>query len=159
MVSELDGGWQMKAWAFLAVAAIVLAATSAEAATCGLFTGSTMAVQGQPQAQWRTDFPAAVTTPVSHGWSGISFEADPECYLAAVLAEVHPHFSSDGTRLVGTGSEPWWITPWMDYTRYGREPLMGLTKERSPDTGDLAPNGADDHQVWAIGFYNADRWA
>jgi hypothetical protein len=50
----------------------------------------------------------------------------------------------------------WWIAPWMDYGANGREPLEGLTKERGPKAGDLSPTSLGNHQVWAIGWYNAE---
>ena len=75
--------------------------------------------------------------------------------MAAVLSTVSPYFEiSADARLTGTGSESWWIAPWMDVTSSGREPRMGLTRERGPDEGDLAEGSSDGFQVWAVGFYN-----
>jgi hypothetical protein len=42
----------------------------------------------------------------------------------------------------------------MDYDRAGREPHIGLTKERGPRAGDLSPASIAGPQVWAVGFYN-----
>ncbi len=63
-------------------------------------------------------------------------------------------FRRDDRKLVGVGSEKWWISLWLDYTTSGREPYMGLTKERGPDPGDLSETNSDGYQVWAVGFYN-----
>jgi hypothetical protein len=75
--------------------------------------------------------------------------------MLSVLETVKPHFKRDGRKLVSTGQEDWWISLWLDYTTSGREPFMGLTKERGPDPGDLSPTNRDGYQVWAVGFYNA----
>ncbi len=75
--------------------------------------------------------------------------------MLSVLETVKPHFTRYGRKLVGTGKEDWWISLWLDYTKYGREPFMGLTKERGLKRGDLSETNPDGYQVWAVGFYNA----
>jgi hypothetical protein len=137
-----------------AVLCLLLLHPSNVLARCGLFTASTMDVGGAPKAQWRTDYPGSagrVTAP----WQSIDFKADPTKYMLSVLETAKPYFKRDGRKLVGTGAEPWWISLWLDYTNYGREPYMGLTKERGPDEGDLSETSRDGYQVWAVGFYNA----
>lgn len=123
-------------------------------ASCSLFTGSTMTVPGYVPAAWRTDYPAP-GGPVVAPWEQIDFQSDPQGYMLSVLADAEASFSRSGTKLVGTGTENWWIAEWLDYMTSGREPLMGLTKERGPDSGDLSPTNGDGYQVWAVGFYNA----
>jgi hypothetical protein len=123
-------------------------------ARCASFGASTMDVGDVPKARWRTDYPASVTN-VSMPWQSIDFRVEPQGYLRAVLETVKPHIRRDGRKLVGTTSEQWWISLWLDYTASGREPFMGLTKERGPESGDLSPTNVEGHQVWAVGFYNA----
>ncbi len=123
-------------------------------ARCGSFTGSTMAVGGVPQAKWRTDYPTSIGSPQTP-WSAISFKTEPQKYMASVLDTARPHFRRSGRKLVGSSSEPWWISLWLDYTSSGREPFMGLTKERGPSPGDVSPTNPGGSQVWAVGFYNA----
>jgi hypothetical protein len=123
------------------------------AAQCSRFTASTMDIGGGPKASWRTDYPAApgdMQTP----WTQANFRTAPEDYMAKVLQTVRPHFTRSGDRLVGTDNEPWWMAPWMDFSTSGREPRMGLTRERGPDPKDLSPTSMDGFQVWAVGFYN-----
>lgn len=122
---------------------------------CADFNGSTMNIAGVEPAEWRVDFPAADELVIEEPWKAIDFLDDPRAYMYAVLETAKTDFERDGPRLVGTGTEDWWIVPWMDYTGFGREPLMGLTKERGPDPGDLSPSNTGSHQVWAVGFYNA----
>lgn len=123
-------------------------------ALCSNFTGSTMDVGGVPKAKWRSDYPssgAASPTP----WTSIDFRIEPQKYMLSVIDAAKSSFKRDGRKLVGTGSEEWWVSLWLDYTTSGREPFMGLTKERGPDPGDLAPTHVEGYQVWAVGFYNA----
>lgn len=123
-------------------------------AKCPNFTGSTMEIGGVPPAQWRTDYPSSVGK-VSAPWENINFRKEPQKYMSSVIETVRPHFGRSGQKLVGTGKEDWWISLWLDFTTSGREPLMGLTKERGPNPGDLSETHGPGFQVWAVGFYNA----
>jgi len=131
----------------------IFTVSSTATAACSDFFGSTLEVGDGPIAKWRTDYPdraPAFETP----WLNHDFESEPQAYMGAVLSQIRPGFVIDGDRLVGAGDERWWASLWMDYGSSGRERRMGLTKERGPDTGDLAPNSSDNYQVWAVGFYN-----
>jgi hypothetical protein len=122
-------------------------------ALCASFTGSTMDVGGVPKAQWRTDYPGAPgSDPMP--WTAIDFQSNPQAYMNAVLSTAKDQLRRDDRKLVGTGNEKWWISLWLDYTTSGREPYMGLTKERGPDPGDLSETNSGGYQVWAVGFYN-----
>ena len=114
-----------------------------------------MNIVGVESAAWRIDFPTIDGLAIEEPWKTIDFVDDPRAYMYAVLETAKPDFARVGPRLIGTGSEDWWIVPWMDYTGFGREPLMGLTKERGPVPGDLSSSSTGSHQVWAVGFYNA----
>jgi hypothetical protein len=146
----------MKTGLLIAVscASFVVAAV-AQADVCPKFTGSTMSVAGVEPAAWRVDYPEMGNFAVEEPWKAIDFVENPRAYMHAVLGTAKGDFERVGPRLVGSGSEDWWIVPWLDYTGFGREPLMGLTKERGPDPGDLSPSSTGNHQVWAVGFYNA----
>lgn len=142
------------------VAVVLLLASTfgstAVAGECSRFTGSTMTVDQIEPARWRTDYPGNFSsTPADKPWEQIDFAVDPEGYLNSILTTVTPAFKMSSRRLVATDEHQWWATLWLDYTTSGREPLMGLTKERGPDAGDLSPWSADTYQVWAVGFYNA----
>lgn len=100
---------------------------------------------------WRTDYPATAPARPSFG----NFETDWRGYINGVISEVRASgFRIQNGRISVPSSARWWIAPWMDYGANGREPLNGLTKERNPDAGDLAPNSPNTRQVWAIGFYD-----
>lgn len=104
---------------------------------------------------WRGDLPAS-HTPSSHAWESVAL-GNWEAYMAAVLGEIRagqPKIISK--RLSMAPDAQWWISPWMDFTSNGREPIHGLTRERSPDPGDVGPGAPGGLQVWAVGFYNAE---
>jgi hypothetical protein len=113
-----------------------------------------MDIGGAAKAQWREDLPISASS-VATPWREERFDRSPQLYMAKVLETVRPYFRRDGKRLIGDKNAPWWIAPWMDYSSSGREPLMGLTRERGPDDGDLSETSKDGSQVWAVGFYNA----
>lgn len=139
----------------LAAAAILLACANADAESCPTFVGSTMKQAGVTGASWRTDYPAVYPRPADkQPWEFVDFAAKPAEYMDAVLKGARDAFRLENRRLVGTGQEPWWISEWLDYGTSGREPLIGLTKERGPNPGDLSPTSGDGYQVWAVGFYN-----
>lgn len=110
---------------------------------------------GSIDLPWRTDYPATAPSQ-THAWEAVPF-TDWENYITAVLSEVKASglsISSGSINMPQTAE--WWIAPWMDYGANGREPLIGLTKERGPNAGDLSPTSPAGHEVWAIGWYNAE---
>jgi hypothetical protein len=143
----------MRGITFAILAGALLASiTGNSEARCSRLTGSSMDVAGLQVADWHTDYPTS-STGLPPPWTSYDFATEPEKYMDAVLATVRPYFHFKANRLVGS-SEPWWIVEWMDSDRRGREPLMGLTKERNPDPGDLSPTSTKGSQVWAVNFYN-----
>lgn len=141
---------------FVAICGLVFSA-AAVAGNCSRFplTKSTAHKVGVPALQWRTDFPKTMP-PLQAPWSPIKFDSDWRGYIGAILNEVKASgMSIDAGAITMPAEASWWIAPWMDFGTKGREPMAGLTKERGPDPGDLAPNSGKNHQVWAIGWYNA----
>jgi len=49
----------------------------------------------------------------------------------------------------------WYNAPWQDVGLNGREPLHGLTRERTSQPGELAPQQIHTWNNYAVGFYNA----
>ncbi|MER8786010.1 hypothetical protein NKH60_33445 [Mesorhizobium sp. M1006] len=139
----------------LAFTIAVVTCASARAETCQNFSASTLKMNGVVPADWRTDYPKEYPNPRDkQPWELVDFATQPIEYMNAVLIDARTSFHISGRKLVGTGQESWWISEWLDYGTSGREPLMGLTKERGPDPGDLSETNADGYQVWAVGFYN-----
>lgn len=131
---------------------VMMVSSTGASATCTNFSGSTM-TSDPDHAVWRTDYPVNPKAQL-FPWKAYSFQDHPAEYMAAVLDSARPYFQRVNDRLVGNVDAPWWIAPWMDFGPYGREPSMGLTKERGPDPNDLSKGHPDGYQVWAVGFYN-----
>lgn len=103
---------------------------------------------------WRTDLPDAQGTSI-YAWQGVEFDVSWRDYMAAFLQEIRVSgIHIDNRRLMMNPEAEWWVVPWMDYSRNGRERLNGLTAERGPEAGDLSKNSGKNHQTWAIGWYN-----
>jgi hypothetical protein len=133
----------------------IVGLSSSKADVCQSFSASTLNANGVAPAKWRIDYPARHPNPRDQQpWESIDFRTSPVEYMNSILADARTSFRMVERKLVGTGQENWWISQWLDYGNSGREPLMGLTKERGPDKGDLSPSSLDGHQVWAVGFYN-----
>lgn len=140
---------------FSSLALVLLSQSIAVADSCPRFQSSTMTLNGVAPAQWREDYPDVFPNPRDdQPWEAISFRDAPADYMQKVLDSARPYFKDVDGRLTGTGSEPWWISKWLDYGTSGREPLMGLTKERGPKAGDLSETSTEGAQVWAVGFYS-----
>ena len=141
------------------VAALLACASSAYGATCARFPASASTARDQNGAisvPLRTDYPASPPG-AAHPWSAINFRTDWQSYIGAVLAEVRgSKIAIRQQRVRMPAAAPWWITPWMDFGGKGREPNNGLTRERSPDAGDLSPTSKRGYQTWAVGWYNTE---
>ncbi|WP_150131330.1 hypothetical protein [Caulobacter mirabilis] len=130
------------------------------AGMCGRFDltkSSAYAGAAQPIAfPWRRDLPQPAANRQPHAWDSVQKE-NWEAYMAAFLSEVKAGglAIADGKAAMKPDAE-WWIAPWMDYGDNGREKNLGLTKERNPGKGDLAPGSGTGRQVWAVGFYNRE---
>ena len=139
----------------LALIAAIVTCSFAHAKSCQNFSASTTKANGVPAAQWRTDYPTQYPDARDkQAWEFFDFHTQPVDYMNAVLKDARTSFRIADRKLVGTGQESWWISEWLDYGNSGREPLMGLTKERGPDPGDLSKTSGGGYQVWAVGFYN-----
>lgn len=92
-------------------------------------------------------------------WSGIDPAWEPDKYAFAVLdyfyegsirKEAEQSFQTDLNTV-----RKWYHAPWLDAGANGREPLQGLTRERSSRKGELGPEQKQLWNNWAVGFYNA----
>ena len=110
--------------------------------------------QGKITLPWRTDLPSDPGKGL-FAWQTQDFNVDWQAYIGSVLAEVKAAgVAIRQGRLIMNASAPWWIAPWMDFGRSGRERINGLTAERGPDPKDLSPTSSGGYQTWAIGWYN-----
>lgn len=105
---------------------------------------------------WRRDLPTTAGPATGHAWDGKAPQ-DWRAYMDAFLSEVRAGgLTIENGKASMKADAEWWVTPWMDYGDNGREKNFGLTKERKPGPGDLAPGSGTGRQVWAVGFYNRD---
>src|SRR6185312_16252300 len=73
---------------------------------------------------WRTDYPSSLPT-ISHAWETVDFKTDWQGYIAAVLSEVKSAGLNITNKKINLSSGAnWWISLWMDYSSFGREPLL-----------------------------------
>ncbi|WGK88919.1 hypothetical protein [Pseudomonas migulae] len=75
-------------------------------------------------------------------------------YYKAVLDYGLQALDGDMTNGCPQASADWFHAPWMTRGPSGREPLCGLTKERSTRAGYVYPSLTTKRQAWAVGLYN-----
>lgn len=92
-------------------------------------------------------------------WTDIDPAWEPDKYAMAVLSYFYEgNIRSDVEQSFKPELNPvrrWYHAPWLDAGPNGREPIQGLTRERSSRPLEL---GADQKSLWnnwAVGFYNA----
>jgi hypothetical protein len=99
------------------------------------------------------EYPAHVPND-SAPWLAVNPQADPNNYMRAVLK-----YCLDGNiqvdwRVQDNRVRRWYHAPWLHWGNHGREPIHGLTMERTSVAGELAPNQPGGIQNWAVGMYN-----
>jgi hypothetical protein len=92
-------------------------------------------------------------------WRAIDPKAEPERYIRTVLGYF---FEGNIRKDMATSFDPqrntvrrWYHAPWQDVGANGREPLHGLTRERTSEPKELSPRQTQRWNNWAVGFYNA----
>jgi len=126
-------------------------------------------------AVWGATFPSSAIPPPP-GWIGPVFELSQQ-YPAQPARDTAPWMSVDPTknptgymmavlryclagnvevdwRVQDNAVRRWYHAPWMHYGNHGREPIHGLTMERTSPAGELAPTQPAGIQNWAVGMYN-----
>jgi hypothetical protein len=101
------------------------------------------------------DFPTSRPSPETYPWLAVRVEADPQAYLRKVLEYVLEGNEEAGWRVQDNKVRKWFHAPWMTFNRNGREPINGLTKERSSEVGELDPKQTSRIRNWAVAIYNA----
>src|SRR5437660_487354 len=100
------------------------------------------------------NYPVTVP-PDKYPWLTVDPIKEPGKYMAAVLAYCLEGNVQNDWDLQKNTVRPWVHAPWMHWGDKGREPIHGLTLERSSRPGDLAPTQKSTFQNWAVGMYNA----
>ncbi len=131
----------------------LLSPVTAHAACSLLHASDASPPQGSapsPAQSINENFP---TTLAASNAPSIDFIANPRQYADAIRAIAKASIQIQSGK-VSIDKNLWWTVPFMNYTNNGREYFNGLTRERSPDAGDLAPTSVATDQVWAVGWYN-----
>ncbi|XP_019617901.1 PREDICTED: uncharacterized protein LOC109465195 [Branchiostoma belcheri] len=104
----------------------------------------------------RLDFPSrANPNNETFPWLDIDFRTEPEKYLYTVRdycleGNVECDFKVDQNQ-----TRDWYHVPWMSSQPTGREPVHGLTMEKSSKQGMLSESQRREVQNWAVAFYNS----
>jgi hypothetical protein len=107
----------------------------------------------EPGFQLSIDFPKAMPNEPAP-WASINFRTTPAEYMQAVLDYILEGNRDVDWRVGENGVRKWYHAPWMHYGRRGREPIHGLTSERSSRPFELHPQQTNSTNNWAVGFYN-----
>ncbi len=138
----------------LALVAIIIAATTADAATFPDAHEKPPAAWKGPVFRLSQDYPTRPSTLQAYPWKRYAFATQPEQYIRAVYAyalqgnvETEWHGYDNPTR-------KWFHAPWMHFGESGREFIHGLTRERNSRPRELAQTQDCYWQNWAVGLYN-----
>ena len=106
-------------------------------------------------------YPATLPTlePITRRpWTQLDFR-DPQQapkYLKTVLDYCLAGNTANGFADIGQNSvRKWYHASWLHSGDSGREFIRGLTKERPSKPTELGPLHTNEHDNWAVGFYNA----
>jgi hypothetical protein len=88
-------------------------------------------------------------------WMALDPRKSPNAYMGAVLKYCLEGNVQVDWRVQDNTVRRWYHAPWMHWGGHGREPIHGLTMERTSAAGELAPNQPAGIQNWAVGMYNA----
>jgi hypothetical protein len=108
-----------------------------------------------PTFQASLDYPASRPAAEAYPWLAVRVEADPAAYLRKVLDYVIEGNEQVDWRVQDNAVRKWFHAPWMTFNKNGREPIRGLTKERSSEIGELDAKQASRVRNWAVAIYNA----
>ena len=104
------------------------------------------------------NYPASIPQDVKP-WLAFDPKTQPQQYINAILAYFYEgniqatvEASFDPTLNTKRG---WFNAPWQDVGLNGREPLHGLTRERTSRPGELGTQQIHAWNNYAVGFYNA----
>ena len=101
------------------------------------------------------DMPLPSTDPTNEApWLNVDFTKDPALYCLLIKAYCWEGNVDNNFVLQDNKIRPWYHAPWMHWNQNGREPLNGLTFERSTPALEFSRTQNRNLQTWACGFYN-----
>ena len=104
------------------------------------------------------NYPAAIPQDTKP-WLAFDPKTQSEQYINAILAyfyegNIQPTVEASFDPSLNT-KRGWYNAPWQDVGLNGREPLHGLTRERTSRPGELGAQQIHSWNNYAVGFYNA----
>ncbi|MFM9853389.1 MAG: hypothetical protein ACKVOJ_11375 [Sphingomonadaceae bacterium] len=104
------------------------------------------------------DYPTSVPSD-AQPWRSIDPKTNPDQYIRTVLGYF---FEGNIRKDMAISFDPrlntvrkWYHAPWQDVGANGREPIHGLTRERTSEAKELSPRQTQRWLNYAVGFYNA----
>jgi hypothetical protein len=101
------------------------------------------------------DYPPEMPPAEDYPWLKVDFRSDPTAYMRAVLAYVTEGNVEVDWKVQDNAVRKWYHAPWMHFAANGREPIHGLTSERTSRPLELHEAQKKSARNWAVGFYNA----
>ena len=101
------------------------------------------------------NYPQTLPISESYPWLQFDFQTQPEEYMQAVFDYVIEGNIENDWNVAQNKVRSWYHAPWLHIGASGREPLHGLTKERSSKWHELSKNQKRKVSNWAVAFYNA----
>lgn len=117
-----------------------------------------------PVFKLRQDYPDTLPPKETYPWLSMTFNngapSDPKAYLEALRDYLYEGNWEVEWDVAKNQTRKWYHSPWLDYTKDGREFVHGLTHELDLPAGTLGPLQTGWTNTWAISFFN-DRasWA
>ncbi|MEN9643859.1 MAG: hypothetical protein RL238_528 [Actinomycetota bacterium] len=146
--------------------------TSAPATECTRGTFADYHLQGQPGDPGKgldtfrlsQQYPDSMPEPEALPWADLDVSTMSDDVAATYIDEVFAYVLEGNLDVDWVAQDnavrTWYHAPWLDATKFGREYLHGLTRERDAQPLTLAPTQTELAQTWSIGAFNAPGgWA
>lgn len=142
---------QRKLWALVLISLVLV--TDAQPANFPDTAVPLPAGWSGPVFHLSQSYPSSVTQDAAP-WMQFDPATHPEQYMMAVLAYCLEGNVATDWSLQNNPIRKWYHAPWMHWGNHGREPVHGMTYERTSLPGELSPQQTSTFQNWAVGFYN-----
>ena len=127
-----------------------------EQATAQFETASRFSIPGgsEPAFKPHFDFPDSYKDE-HYPWLDVDPKANPREYMSAVLSYILAGNVEVDWDVARNERRKWYHAPWLHFGDRGREPIHGLTKEKTAEPFELHSLQDAEAFNWAVNFYNA----
>lgn len=91
----------------------------------------------------------------AYPWLDVDPKTDPRAYMAAVLGYILEGNVEVDWDVGNNAVRPWFHAPWLHFGQRGREPIHGLTMEKTAEPFELHQLQSEEAFNWAVNFFNA----